>query len=69
MSLVFLNLNAQDKPNVLFILADNFGFHDLSITGSEIYQTPNIDKIAEEESFLRMVILTIRVVYLQGMLL
>ncbi len=41
-------INAQEKPNILFILADDFGYHDLSVTGSKIYQTPNIDAIANE---------------------
>ncbi len=36
------------KPNVLFILADDYGYHDLSITGSKFYETPNIDRIAQE---------------------
>ena len=38
----------QVKPNVLFILADDFGYHDLSIMGSKYYETPNIDRIANE---------------------
>ncbi|MCK3683708.1 sulfatase [Maribellus sp. YY47] len=36
------------KPNVLFILADDYGYHDLSVTGSKFYETPNIDRIANE---------------------
>ena len=36
------------KPNILLIHVDDLGYHDLSITGSEIYQTPNIDKLATE---------------------
>ncbi len=36
------------KPNVLFILVDDLGYHDLSFTGSEFYETPNIDRIASE---------------------
>lgn len=35
------------KPNVLFILVDDLGYADLSIMGSNYYETPNIDKIAE----------------------
>lgn len=34
------------KPNVLFILVDDLGYADLSVMGSEYYETPNIDKIA-----------------------
>ena len=34
--------------NVLFILADDLGKHDLSYTGSRYYETPNIDRIARE---------------------
>ncbi|MEL6943996.1 MAG: sulfatase [Bacteroidota bacterium] len=35
-------------PNILFILADDLGYHDLSIMGSKYYETPNIDRIAKE---------------------
>ena len=37
----------KPKPNVLFILADDLGYFDLSCMGSEYYETPNIDKIAQ----------------------
>lgn len=36
------------KPNILIIHVDDLGFHDLSINGSKIYQTPNIDQLASE---------------------
>ncbi len=36
------------KPNVVFILADDLGLHDLGCTGSQYYETPNIDRIAKE---------------------
>lgn len=34
------------KPNVLFILADDLGYHDLSINGSDYYHTPHLDSLA-----------------------
>jgi len=38
----------ETRPNVLFILADDFGYHDMSVMGSKYYETPNIDRIATE---------------------
>lgn len=35
------------KPNFLFILVDDLGYHDLSCMGSRYYETPNIDRIAK----------------------
>ena len=34
------------QPNVLFILADDLGWRDLNVTGSDYYESPNIDRIA-----------------------
>lgn len=34
------------RPNILFILIDDMGFADLSITGNRKVSTPNIDKLA-----------------------
>ena len=36
------------QPNILIIHVDDLGYHDLSIYGSQIYQTPNIDALAKE---------------------
>jgi len=36
----------QKKLNVLFILADDLGYGDLSCYGSQDIHTPNIDRIA-----------------------
>jgi len=46
-----LGARAQEKPlrpNVVFILADDLGYRDLSCTGSTYYETPHIDRIAAE---------------------
>lgn len=39
-------LGAERKPNVLFILVDDFGSRDLSCYGSSLYETPNMDRLA-----------------------
>lgn len=36
----------SDKPNIVFILVDDLGYHDLSVTGSTFYETPNVDALA-----------------------
>jgi arylsulfatase A-like enzyme len=40
------SLFAQSKPNVLFILVDDFGSRDLGCYGSTLYETPNMDRLA-----------------------
>ncbi len=41
-------LAADSKPNILFILADDFGYADLSCYGRPDYTTPNLDRLAAE---------------------
>jgi len=36
------------NPNVIYILADDLGYGDLSLTGQNKFDTPNIDKLASE---------------------
>ncbi|WP_338408799.1 arylsulfatase [uncultured Flavobacterium sp.] len=38
----------RSKPNVIYILADDLGYGDLSCYGQEKFLTPNIDKLARE---------------------
>lgn len=53
MAAIALLLSCQQKeearkPNILFILADDLGYHDLGCMGSGFYETPNIDRIGHE---------------------
>jgi arylsulfatase A len=36
------------KPNIIYILADDLGYGDLSCYGQKHFQTPNIDRMAKE---------------------
>ncbi|MHC4997075.1 MAG: sulfatase-like hydrolase/transferase [Planctomycetota bacterium] len=40
--------HAADTPNVIFILADDLGYGDLSCYGQTKFQTPHIDRLASE---------------------
>ncbi|MEI7828758.1 MAG: sulfatase-like hydrolase/transferase [Prolixibacteraceae bacterium] len=50
LSAVFVSLvaMAQQKPNILLILADDLGYGDLSCQGATDLKTPNIDRIFSE---------------------
>lgn len=37
---------AEEKPNVLFIFLDDFGWRDAGFMGSDFYETPNLDALA-----------------------
>lgn len=39
---------ADARPNVIFLLVDDFGPRDLSCTGSTLYETPNMDRLAKQ---------------------
>lgn len=39
---------AQTRPNLLFILADDLGWADLSCYGRPDYKTPNLDRLASQ---------------------
>lgn len=41
-----LTLPAQDRPNIIYIMADDMGYSDIGCYGSEI-ETPHLDSLAE----------------------
>src|SRR5512133_915205 len=49
-SLIFMpgHEKPKPKPNIIFILLDDFGYSDLGCYGSKFYQTPNIDRLSEQ---------------------
>lgn len=44
----FSALAAQPKPNIIYILADDLGYGDLSCYGQKRFRTPNIDRLASQ---------------------
>lgn len=46
--LLVMHLAAQQKPNVIFIYADDLGYGDLSCYGATKIHTPNVDKLAKQ---------------------
>lgn len=46
--LLLTPLLAAGKPNIVFIFVDDMGYMDLACNGSDLYRTPNIDKLASQ---------------------
>lgn len=39
---------ADDRPNIILIMADDFGYECVTANGGESYRTPNLDRLAAE---------------------
>lgn len=48
MGIMGCNTISEVKPNFLIIIVDDLGWRDLGFTGSKVYETPNLDKMAKQ---------------------
>ncbi len=39
---------AQERPNIVFIIADDLGWKDVGFAGAEFFETPHIDRLAAQ---------------------
>lgn len=44
----FTSASGREKPNLIYIMVDDLGYGDLSSFGQKMFETPNIDQLAEE---------------------
>ena len=47
------SINEKQLPNIVFILADDLGYGDLSCYGQQKFSTPNIDRLASQGMLFR----------------
>jgi len=38
----------RERPNVVFIMVDDLGWSDVGYNGSKVYETPHVDRLAQE---------------------
>ena len=50
--LVTIGVEAQKKPNIVFILVDDLGYADVGFNGSNYFETPAMDALATESLVL-----------------
>jgi arylsulfatase A len=44
----FIFAETDPKPNIVLFFVDDMGWKDTGVTGSDLYNTPNIDRLAKE---------------------
>jgi arylsulfatase A-like enzyme len=49
---------AADRPNIIFIMTDDHAAHAIGAYGSQVNETPNLDRLAREGALLRNVFVT-----------
>ena len=47
-ALISCTIVAQERPNIIMIMADDLGGRDLAVYGNKFNESPNIDKLARE---------------------
>lgn len=51
--LLAATISAAEKPNIIYILADDMGYADAGFNGGRDFKTPNLDKIAHGGAILK----------------
>ncbi len=47
-AMLLIPKSKEQKPNIVFVLLDDFGYSDLGCYGSRFYESPNIDRLVRE---------------------
>ncbi len=45
--LLLASVYAQEKPNIILIMADDLGYGDVGFNGNKVIKTPSMDRLAE----------------------
>jgi arylsulfatase A-like enzyme len=52
-TLIASSVSAVEKPNIVFIIADDLGYNDVGFNGGKDIKTPNLDKLAAAGAVLK----------------